>query len=140
MAIRVKDPGTLANKWATRAQAAVSDYTAGVQSAQQAGPAAASADTWQQAVTSPTAKALFVSNLNAAGDAAWQQGVLTKGKDRYAPGVAQGKGKWQNGVQPYLQALQSLQLPPRGLRRSAQNMARVQAVVTAMANVKTGGH
>jgi len=138
MAIKIKDVGTLGKKWATRAQAAVTDYTAGAQGAQQADAAIASADTWQQAVSSPTAKNLFVKNISAAGDAGWLQGVQTKGAQRYGPGVAAGQNKWQTGVQPYLQTLSNLQLPPRGLRRSAQNMARVQAVVTAMGQTKTG--
>jgi len=137
--MKIKDVGTLGKKWSMRAQAAVADYTAGAQGALQADAAIAAVGTWQQAVASPNAAKSYTTNLAKSGDAGWLAGVQTKGAARYGPGVAAGQNKWQAGVQPYLSALSSLALPPRGLKRSPQNMARVQAVVTAMANVKTGG-
>lgn len=140
MAIKIKDPGTLAAKYSQRSQNAAQDYANGVmQASGQAAAAVASADTWQASVSSANAKASFVKNLNAAGDAAWQAGVKNKGASRYGPGVAAGASKWATNVAPYFSALASLTLPPRGLRRSAQNFARVQAVDNALAAVKTGG-
>lgn len=140
MPIKMKDPGTLAQKYSTRASAAATDYANGVASASgQAAAAVAAADTWGAAVSAPSAKALFVKHLNAAGDAAWQAGVKSKGASRYPQGVQTGAPKWATNVAPYFAALASLNLPPRGLRRSAQNFARVQAVDTALAAVKTQG-
>lgn len=139
MAMHIKDPSTLAQKYSTRASAAATDYATGVANTSgQASAAAAAVATWQAAVNSPTAAKAFVTNLNKAGDAAWQMGVKNKGASRYAQGVQAGASKWATNVAPYFAALSSLTLPPRGLRRSAQNFARVQAVDQALATVKTG--
>jgi hypothetical protein len=137
--MKVKDIGTISAKWSTRAQAATQDYVNGTAGVQQAEPAIAAVGTWQQAVQSPTAATAYTKGLTASGDAGWQAGVKAKGATRYGPGVQGAQGKYSQGEQPYLQALSNLTLPPRGLRRSPQNMARVQAVVTAMGQVKTAG-
>jgi len=138
--MKVKDPGTAATKWSTRAAAAQTDYTTGAQGADQATPAAAAVATWQAAVNDPTSAKRFVMGIQAAGNAGWLAGIQQKGAARYAQGVgtAAAKTKYQTKVTPYFQALQGLTLPPRGLRRSAQNFARVQAVDQALAAVKTG--
>lgn len=136
--MKVKDIGASATKWTNRAQAAAQDYVNGVNGAQQAEPAIAAVSTWQAAVQSPTAAKMFTTGLQKSGDAGWANGVKTKGATRYPQGVQGAAGKWQSGFSPYASTLASLNLPPRGVRRSAQNMARVQAVVQAMANVKTG--
>lgn len=140
MAIKMKDPSALAAKYSSRASNAATDYANGVASTSgQASAAVSAADTWQASVTAPSAKAQFVKKLNAAGDAAWQAGVKNKGASRYPQGVQTGAPKWAANVAPYFAALSSLTLPPRGLRRSAQNYARVQAVGNALAAVKTAG-
>lgn len=140
MALKVKDPSAASTKWANRAGAAQPDYQTGVMNTTgQAQAAVSAADTWQQSVAAASAKTQFIKNLQAAGDAAWQAGVKNKGAARYAQGVSVAKDKYAAKVTPYFAALASLNLPPRGLRRSAQNYARVQAVGTALAAVKTGG-
>jgi hypothetical protein len=136
----MKDPSALAAKYSARASNAATDYANGVASTSgQAAAAAGAADTWAASVAAPSAKAQFVKNLNKAGDAAWQAGVKNKGAARYPQGVQTGAAKWASNVAPYFSALKSLSLPPRGLRRSAQNFARVQTVANALAAVKTAG-
>jgi hypothetical protein len=137
--MKVKDVGTIAAKWSTRAQAATQDYVNGTAGVQQAEPAIAAVNTWQQAVASPAAATDYTKGLTKSGDAGWQAGVKNKGAARYGPGVQGAQAKYSSGEQPYLQALSNLTLPPRGLRRSPANMARCQAVVTAMQQVKTAG-
>jgi hypothetical protein len=136
----LKDAGAYAEKYSTRASAAVNDFVAGVNATTgQAAAAAAAADKWQQGVSAPSAKASFISNINAAGDQAWKNGVTTKGQARYGPGVAAGKQKWANMVQKFFAALKGTTLPPRGLRGSAQN-AQISAQVQSLLHAtKTGG-
>jgi len=138
MPIKIKDPGTLSKKWSTRAQAAQPDYVAGPANARvsQSAAAIAAAPTWQAAVSSADALKRFTGNLAKAGDAGWAAGVANKGAQRYAPGVQAAQSKWQANTSPYLQALSGLDLPPRGLRRSAQNLQRVAAVDAAMVATK----
>lgn len=141
MSIRtLKDATAYADKFANRASAAAPDYAAGVNAATgQAAAAANAADKWQQAVTSASAKANFSTNVTAAGDQAWKNGVAVKGQARYGPGVAAGKGKWASKVQKYFAVLKGLSLPPRGLRGSAQNTQISALVVAALHSAKTGG-
>lgn len=136
----LKDAGSYVTKYTTRAGAAVQDYANGVAGASgQAAAAAAAADKWQQSVSAPSAKSAFVANVNAAGDAAWKNGVQLKGQQRYAPGVTAGGPKWAAKVQKFFAALKGLSLPARGLRGSAAN-AQISAVVQAALHAaKTGG-
>lgn len=136
----LKDPSAYAGKFATRAQNASADYAAGVAGASgQATAAAAAADSWQQSVSSANAKAAFVANVTAAGDAAWKAGVAAKGANRYGPGAAAGQQKWAAKVAKYFSAMKSANLGPRGLRGSPQNVQRSQAIINALHAAKTGG-
>ncbi len=138
MAIKIKEPGTLATKFANRGQAAVPEYRAGVADPKrsQSDSAIAAAPNWQAAVQSPAALARFTNGLRAAGDAGWKAGALGKGADRYPAGVAAAKGKWQTHVTPFLNTIAALDLPPKGLRGSAANYARVSAVGNALHALK----
>jgi hypothetical protein len=138
MAIKVKDPTTVANKWSTRAQGAVNDYAAGAASPKQSQSAAAiaAAPLWQQAVASPAAAAAFTSGLNKSGDQGWLNGVNTKGKARYGGGITAGLNKFQTNITPFLQAIAGVNLPAKGLRGSAQNIQRVAAIAEALHTLK----
>jgi hypothetical protein len=138
VAIQVKDPGVSAQKYVTNAGNAVPAYKAGIQAPKQSQSQAAiaAAPNWQQAVQSPTALARFKSGLTAAGDAAWSAGALNKGAARYPQGVQMAQQKWQTNTTPYLQAIAGLTLPAKGIKGSAQNYQRVQAVGTALHNLK----
>lgn len=134
MAIKVKDPNTVANKWASNAGNATQTYIAGINApkASQSQSAVAAAPRWQAAVASPAALASFTSHLQKAGDAAWAAGALGKGKDRYSAGIAAGKPKFLANIGPVLATIAGVNLPDKGIRGSAQNYARVQAVGDAL--------
>src|SRR5260370_39046451 len=138
MAIKVKDPTSVANKWDTNAGNATGSYQAGIQApkASQSASAIAAADRWQAALTSPNAKASFVGHLQKAGDAAWSAGALGKGKDRYSGGIHAAKNKFMANVTPFLSAIAGVTLPDKGVRGSSQNYARVQAVGDALHALK----
>ena len=138
MAIKVKDPATVSAKWSTRAQGAVNDYKAGVQSPKQSQNAAAiaAAPLWQQAVTSPAALNAFQAGLRAAGEQGWLNGALNKGAARYPGGITAGVGKFSANITPFLQAIAGLSLPAKGIRGSAQNIQRVAAVASALHSLK----
>ncbi len=138
MAIKVKDPATVATKWSARAQGAVSDYKAGAASPKQpqAASAIAAAPLWQQAVAAPAALAAFTSGLNKSGDQGWLNGVNVKGAARYTGGITAGMQKFTTNITPFLQAIASVTLPPKGLRGSAQNIQRVAAIAEALHTLK----
>lgn len=134
MPIQIKDVGTLANKFVNRAVGAVNDYKAGVMApkASQSASAIAASGLWQQSVSSQAALNRFTSGLRASGDAGWQAGASTKGASHYPDGIRASQQKWAANVGPYLAAIASLTLPPKGIRGSDANIGRVQAVAAAL--------
>jgi hypothetical protein len=76
------------------------------------------------------------AGLTASGDTGWVNGALNKGAARYPQGVQMAQGKWQQNTQPYLTALATANLPAKGIRGSAQNYQRVQAVGQLLHNLK----
>ena len=141
MAIKVKDPTSTANKWASNAGNAQPAYIAGINApkASQSGAAIAAAPRWQASVSSAAALASYTGHLSKAGDTAWTAGALGKGKDRYAGGIAAGKAKYTTKIGPVLSAIAGVTLPDKGIRGSAQNYARVQAVGDALHQAKLAG-
>lgn len=138
MPIKVKDPTASALKYTNNTANAVPAYKAGIQSPKQSQSAAAVAavGNWQAAVTSTAARNAFVSGLTKAGDTAWMNGALNKGADRYPVGTRIAAPKWQANVTPYLQAIASFTLPPKGIRGAAQNWQRSQALGLALHSLK----
>lgn len=138
MPIQIKDAATVAAKWAKRASAAGADYTSGVNNPRtdQAQAAAAAAPVWAQAVADAASRNAFAKGVTAAGTAKWQAAAASIGAQRYPQGVNAGQNSYATKEAPYLSALASLNLPPRGVKGS--NNARVQAVVDALRKVKLG--
>jgi len=50
--------------------------------------------------------------------------------------VAQGTDAWARGVQPAFDKLKSLQLPPKGPKRSPQNQQRANMVALELGKLK----
>jgi hypothetical protein len=124
----VKDPNTSGQKWTQRASAAAPAYASGVAGTQkdQAALAAAAEGTWATAVQTAAANKTFSTQVLAAGTSKWKAGVASKGAARYPQGVSAGQPAYVTGVTPYLNALSSLTLTPRGPKGS--NITRVQQV------------
>lgn len=141
MAIPTKDISTITGKWSNRAQAAAPDYTAGVKATQKdwAANTAASADSWQQGVTSAAADGRFAKGASAAGTDKWRNAAATKGAQRFGPGVASGSSAYSTGFTPFLAVIQNTQLPPRSPRGSPNNIQRVTALASALHNKKISG-
>lgn len=134
-----RDTGSIAQKFQTRASAAAPDYKAGVSNAGsdwEAG-ARAGSDNWKAGVQDAITRDAFGSGV--AGKATkYQTNAVNLGSARYPQGVQNAAGAYAQGVQPYLDVLKSLNLPPAGPRRSPQNMQRANAVALALGNKKTG--
>lgn len=141
MSIATKDIGTIAAKWASRAQAAGPDYTAGVKAPRRdwAQDTIAAADSWAQGVTTAVADGRFVRGVTAAGTPKWQAAASTKGSQRYPTGVASAQPAYSAGFGPFLQVIQNLTLPPSGPRGNPNNLQRVSVIDTALHNKKING-
>jgi len=138
MAINIKPLSTIVAKYVANASVAGPAYTAGIASPKQpwAAATAASATTWAAGVQQAITNGSFVDGVNNAGDAKWSQRASTVGAQRYPSGITAGQAAYQTGIQPYLQTLASLTLPPRAPKGDPSNLNRVSAVDTALHNLK----
>jgi len=129
----VKNLNTAAEKYARRAAAAAQDYSAGVQATtvDWAGATAAASEVYNQAIQESMAKGSYAKGVQAAGTQKWKAKTAAKGPARYAEGTRQAAPDWQKGFAPIAAAIESVQIPPRGVRNSPGNYARQQAVANA---------
>ena len=138
MALRVTDPGKAAEKWVRRAGVAGPDYEAGVRGAGGAWEAGAKAanDAYKQGVTAAIGRDAYSKGISNAGAGKYERGAIEKGARRYPEGVAVGAGEYTSKVAPYLQALSSITLPPRGPSGDPRNLQRVSMIATTLAALK----
>lgn len=138
-AIKVKDTSAVAAKYVARAGVATKDYTDGVASAGGDWETGAKngEGNFEQGVQDAISRKAYGKGVS--GSAAKYVANATKlGATRYGPGVQNGAAAYQSGVQPYLDKLKSLNLPPKGPRRSPQNGARANMVALELGKLKTG--
>lgn len=135
-AIRPAD--MIARKWATVTPQRSADYEAGVKEPVRDWKTntAAASDAWKAGVQNAVAQNLFSKGVNKAGTVAWQEGAVTKGVQRWGPGVALAEDKYLQGFAPYRDAISRVVLPPRFARRDPRNLLRVNAVVDALIAAK----
>jgi len=123
------DAAGVAAKWAARTQAAIPDYTAGVNAVSQppGRAAAAQADVWAANVAASKPK--FAKNVGAVTLEQWKSAAAGKGAQRIAQGVTDAQSKMQAFMQTHLQIVASVKagLPPRGSKE--QNIQRAVAMM-----------
>jgi len=81
----------------------------------------------QQAVSNNT----FAKRVLAAQDK-YTRNAVAKGAQRYRPGVDAAVSDMTSGLQPYLDVLANLNLPPRLPKGDPSNIQRVAAVDAAL--------
>jgi len=130
----------IGEKFATVTPTRASEYDFGVRNPRKswAGATAASESSYEAGVQGAIAKKKFGKGVKAAGDTAWAEGAVQKGTQRWGPGVALARDKYQRGFAPYHAAIERTQLPPRYPRRDPRNLARVEAIDKALSAVKEG--
>lgn len=129
-----------AQRWASRTAAATPDYQAGVASPRQPWQSAtvAAAPAHKAATMEALAQDRFAKGVARVGNEKWQRAAQGKGAERFGPGAAAGVEDYQQGVAPYLQVIESTQLPPRGPKGDPRNIQRVAVLAAALRKRKTG--
>lgn len=137
----IKDISRSAAKFVQRASVAGQQYQEGINNPKRSwATATAGADkNYAAGVQAAVSSGRFAAGVKKAGDQKWAENALAKGPARFAEGVAMAQDAWQNGFKPYQAAIASLQLPERGPRGSAGNLARVATVANTLRALKTGG-
>lgn len=138
-AIKVKDTAAAAQKYVTRAAAAAGDYKTGVASAGGDWETGAKngEPNFEQGVQDAIVRKAYGKGVTGSA-AKYTANATTLGAARYPSGVQNGQQAYATGVQPFLDKLKSLQLPPKGPRRSPQNQARANMVALELGKLKTG--
>jgi hypothetical protein len=134
MAINIKPLSTIVAKYVARASSAGAAYTDGVNNPRQdyAASTVASAPSWAAGVQLAITDGRFVKGVQTKGAAKWQTRSNTVGAQRYPGGINAGQGAYSAGIQPFLQALSSLNLPPRAPKGDPANLQRVAVVAQAL--------
>ncbi len=133
MAIRIKPVEQLKEKYASRAGAAGGDYKAGIDNPRrdQASAALAAVDSYNVGVQASITAGSFAKGVTEAGTEKWKRKSSGVGAQRYPQGAAAAKDDWAKGAKPVLDAIASVDLPPRGPRGTPSNIQRVVAVAEA---------
>jgi hypothetical protein len=128
----------IARKWGTVTPGRTEDYRAGVENPRKewATSTAAAESAYETGVSQAIAKKRFGRGVKAVGTAGWQTGAVTKGTQRWGPGVTMAQDKYARGFSPYRDAIERCTLPPRYARRDPRNLERVKAVVNALSAAK----
>lgn len=137
-AIRMRDTALLAGKYVTRASAAQGDYKSGVESAGADWEANAKAGepNYEAGVQEAIGKKRYGRGISAAGSGKYVANASNLGTQRYVPGVQNAKEAWVRGFGPVADKIKSLNLPPKGPRRSPQNQQRANMVALELGKLK----
>ena len=140
MAIRVKDAGSIARKWAQRAGGAAADYKDGVSSAGEdwVTNTANAGDNFAAGVNAAIADKRFERGVREAGSAKFVARAANVGAQRFTQGVQASEGDMAKGIGPVLQTIAGLTLPPRRPKGDPANLERARVVAEALRKLKTG--
>lgn len=135
---RVKDAGTVAEKWARVAPTRQQDYEAGVSDpgVNWEGATAASEQSYADGVAEAQTRGAFKKGVGKAGNAKWQAKTKDLGVGRWAPGIRAATGDYQTAMQPVIQTIERTVLPPRGPRGDPRNMERAVTMARALSEAR----
>lgn len=130
----IRDASSIAKKWAEVTPQRAAQYEQGVTNPVRdyAANAQAANDAWKAGVQGAVQRDSFKRGVAKVGTAKWQERARKLGAQRYGPGVQAAQPDYEAGFAPYREAIASAALPPRGPRRSPQNLQRVNAIVQAI--------
>jgi len=129
-----------ADRWVQRASIAGEDYRAGVMDPRRDWQEAtrAARDAWRQGIQQAMTEGRWERGVSQVSSQEWAQRAASLGAERYAPGVQASQNIYAARVAPYLQAIESLTLPPRGPKGDPRNIERVRVIAQTLHQLKTG--
>lgn len=134
----IRSATDVARKWAEVTPGRAAQYEQGVRNPVRdyAANAQAANDAWKSGTQAAIARDGFKRGVAKAGTAKWQERAAKLGPARFGPGVQAAQQDYESGFAPYREAIAGVALPPRGPRRSPQNLQRVNAMVAAISQRK----
>ena len=137
-AAKVAPLSMIGEKWNRRSASAGPEYEAGIRNPRTPWAAASNSSkaSWTAGVTLAAQRDAYGKGVTAAGDQRWSQKSIEKGPARFSQGVAVSEADYASGFAPFRDAIERVDLPPRGPRGSEQNYARVAPIGKALAQLK----
>jgi len=137
----IRPIGSVASKWAQRAGTAGPQYADGVKAPKYdwATNASAGQANWEAGTQAAAVAKSFGKGVAKAGTAKWQSKAVSKGTQRYGPGVADAQPDYQSGFEPYANVISSTTLPPKFAKGDPRNVQRVQVMAAALRKAKMQG-
>ena len=134
MAIETKTLAQTRQKWAEVTPTRQTEYQAATPAAAQKWEAAtlAAAPNFGAAIRAANIEARQAAGVRRAGSAKFARKVRDVGAARFGPGVIAAAGDFEAAFSPYLQAIQTVDLPARRPRGDPGNYQRVNAVGNAL--------
>jgi len=128
----------IAEKWERVTPARAQDYILGVKTTRKDWEAEtlAAAVNYERGVTAAIGEQRFQRGVSKAGTAKWRKNTIEKGGTRWGQGVRLGGVEYARGFQPYRDALEALDLPPRGPRGDPVNLERVRVIAETLHALK----
>ncbi len=138
---KIKDLSRIAEKFQSVTPARASEYERGVEeSPVDCAKATAEAESaFEGGINKAIAAKRFGKGVKKAGSEKYKEGVRRHGGSRFAAGVAVAGPAYEKGFAPYHRVIAGTELPPRGPRRSPQNLRRVEVIATALGRAKEAG-
>lgn len=137
----IRDPQTIADKWARVVQGRGQDYADGIANPRvdwkTATLAAEGAHT--AGVQAAIANKSFAKGVARAGTEAWREGAMTKGPARWQQGIALATAKYAANFAKFARIIAGITLPPRGPAGDPRNLQRVAVIADALHKAKLAG-
>lgn len=126
----------IAAKWARVTPTRAEDFEAGVRNPRRSWSqnTLAAAKSFADGIQVAIREKRFEKGVSATGDSGWQEPTISKGVQRWGPGVQLAEAKFAQKFSKFASALAAVDLPPRFARRDPRNLERVRVVVEAMIN------
>lgn len=138
--VKMRSAERIAEKWARVTPERVADYEEGVKNpkkdwAEETKKAEAA---YADGIAAAIRDKRFGKGVAKAGTEKWRKGAVTKGVERFGPGVAAGAENYKTGYAPYREVVEHLTLPPRFAKGDPRNYERSKVVGMAQHNKKIG--
>lgn len=137
----IKSTASIASKWARVTPMRSQDYEEGVRNPKTdwANATAASEGNFETGVQRAIANKSFGKGVKKSGTAKWQEKTITKGTQRWGPGVSVAEKDYEEGFAPYAEVIAKTNLPPRFPKGDPRNIERVSKLATALHKKKVSG-
>jgi len=141
MAIKIKSASDIADKWKRVTPERAKDYELGVKNPKKdwEEETATAEDRYEGGVKTAISEKRFGKGVRKAGTEKWKAGAVSKGVERFGPGVRAGGENYEKGFAPYREVLDGMELPVKYRKGDSRNYERVKAVGEALHEQKVKG-